>query len=290
MNLYENIIKTLSNFTNIEEKYIFLTLGTLLVFLIFSLLKKIGIRLIKLLKNEKHEYLCNKTFQISINIIECIMLLFVWDDYIKSLMTFISFISAAMAFAIRDIILNFFCGIYINIKKPFKVEDRIIIDNIKGDVMNISSMNFEILEIDSSQENGQSTGVIVTFPNSVVISKPIKNITKGFKYIWNEMFIKIKIDCDLAKNKQEIYKIINNMDIVKNIPKKMQSQISNASTNYRIYFNKYEPMIYTKIIDNYIQLSLRYLIHPKKARFTESVIWNKIFLAYKENKIDLYID
>ena len=45
---------------------------------------------------------------------------------------------------IRELILNFFCGVYIQMKKPFKVEDRIEIDGIKGDVMNISSLNFEV--------------------------------------------------------------------------------------------------------------------------------------------------
>ena len=47
-------------------------------------------------------------------------------------------------------------------------------------------------------------------------------------------------------------------------------------------------MIYTKIVDNHVELTVRYLIHPKKARFVESVIWNKIYLAYKDEKIDLY--
>ena len=30
-------------------------------------------------------------------------------------------------------------------------------------------------------------------------------------------------------------------------------------------------------------------MHPKKSRYVESVIWNKIYNAYKEGKIDLYL-
>ena len=59
------------------------------------------------------------------------------------------------------------------------------------------------------------------------------------------------------------------------------------STN-RIYFNQYDPMIYTKIVDDHVELTVRYLMHPKKARYVESVIWNKIYLAYKDKKINLY--
>ena len=217
------------------------------------------------------------------------MLLFVWENYIKNLITLISFLSAALTFALRDIILNFFCGMYIKIKKIFKIEDRIQIDDIKGDVTNISSLEFSILEINSKQENGQSTGVVVTFPNSVIFSKPIKNYTKLFKYIWDEMVIKVPIDCDLVSTKKELYRIINSNEIVKLIPKKMEKQINHTNDDFRIYYNKYEPMIYTKIVDDYIELTIRYLIHPKKARYVNSVIWNNIITSYKDKKIDLYI-
>jgi small-conductance mechanosensitive channel len=154
--------------------------------------------------------------------------------------------------------------------------------------MNISALNFEVLEISTKEENGQSTGVVVNFPNSIVFSKPVKNINKGFKYVWNELVIKVKLDCDLVSNKQEIYKIVNNIETIKSIPRKMKSEISNTNMDNRVYFNKYDPIIYTKIVDGHVELTVRYLMHPKKSRYVESTIWNKIYLAYTEGKIDLY--
>ena len=66
----------------------------------------------------------------------------------------------------------------------------------------------------------------------------------------------------------------------------MENQINNAITDYRIFYNKLKPIIYTKVVDDHIELSVRYLVHPKKARNVESDIWNKI-LASKE-KIELF--
>ena len=227
-------------------------------------------------------------FKVVVNVMQILVLLFIWDDYIRDLMTLISVVSAAMTIALRELILNFFCGLYIQMKKPFKVEDRIEIDGIKGDVMNISSLDFEVLEISTKDERGQSTGIVVTFPNSVVFSKPIKNITKGFKYIWDEITVNVKLDCDLSSNKQTLYKIVNELEVVKNIPRKMKEQINSINTENRIYFNQYNPIIYTKLVDNHVELTIRYLMHPKKSRFVESVIWNKIYLAYKDGGIDLF--
>lgn len=290
MEIFNNFCKYLSELTTIKEDYISLTLSTIIVILVFVFLKKVGKKIIQKKAFGRKEYLLNQAYQIILNTIEVVFFVFIWGEYIQSLMTLISFTSAAMTIALRELILNFFCGIYIKMKKPFQVEDRIQIKDIKGDVMNISSLNFEVLEISTKEENGQSTGVIVTFPNSIVFQEPVKNLNKGFKYIWDEQTVKLKLDCDIVKNKQELYKIVNNIEIIKNIPKKMKVEISNVNTTNRVYFNKYDPIIYTKIVDSHIELTIRYLMNPKKARYVESVIWNKILLGYQNKTIDLYTE
>ena len=290
MEFFDKICKYISNLTTINESYIALVLATSIVILLFSFFKKIGKRTIRKKIEGRKEYVINQAVQIILNILEVVFLLMIWSEYIQSLMTLISVTSAAMTIALRELILNFFCGIYIKMKKPFQVEDRIEVKGIKGDVMNISSLNFEVLEISTKEEHGQSTGVIVTFPNSIVFSEPVRNLNKGFKYVWDELTVKVPIDCDLVKNKQELYKIVNNIEIIKNIPKKMKAQINDINTTNRVYFNKYDPTIYTKIVDNHIELTIRYLMHPKKGRFVESVIWNKILEGYKDKRIDLYME
>lgn len=288
MEFFDRFCKYLSDLTTINQTYISLILSTTIIVVLFAFFKKIGKRTIRKKIEGRKEYLINQAIQIILNVAEVIFLLFIWGDYIQNLMTLISVTSAAMTIALREIILNFFCGIYIKVKKPFQVEDRIEVKDIRGDVMNISSLNFEVLEISTDEKHGQSTGVIVTFPNSIVFSEPVRNINKGFKYIWDELTVKVTMDCDLVKNKQELYKIVNNIEVIKNIPKKMKAQINDINTTNRVYFNKYDPTIYTKIVDDHIELTIRYLMHPKKGRFVESVIWNKVLESYKEGRIDLF--
>lgn len=288
MKIFDDFCGFLSVKTFISKGIISSILLTVLVFVSFYLVKVITTKVIKKLKSGREEYFLNQSIKVLLNVIEVLFLLLVWGEYVKDLMTLISIISAAITIVLRELILNFFSGLYIKIKKPFKVEDRIQIEDIKGDVMNISSLNFEILEVSSKEENGQSTGIVVSFPNSVVFSKPVKNINKGFKYIWSEITVNVRLDCDLVSNKQEIYKIVNSLETIKNIPKKMKNQVNEINTENRIYFNKYEPIIYTKIVENHVELTVRYLMHPKKSRYVESVIWNKIFLGYRDGKINLY--
>lgn len=278
----------ISNLTSINEEYIILILKSILFFLALYIIKKIGLRIIKHANNSKNEYLYTQKFKVLITIINLIIFLFLWGKYINNFLTVISLISAGFTIALRDLIFNFFSGIYIKLKKPFVIEDRIEINNYKGDVVNINALNFEVLEVNNENFIGQSTGVITHIPNSTIFNYPLRNYNKAFKYIWNELTIKVPLNSDISKTKGIIYKIVNSNEIIKSIPAKMKKQINNISSEYRIYYNHYDPIIYTQIIDDHIELTVRYLIHPKKARYVNSTIWNKIIEAYNKKEIELY--
>lgn len=281
-------IEKISKLFNIDEIYIGLILKTIIIIFLILVVEKIGIRIIKQTRDSKKEYNYTKKYKLIIRIIILSAIIIVWGKYIKNFLTLISLVSAAFTIAIRDLIFNFFCGIYIKIVKPFVVEDRIEINGYKGDVVNINTMNFEILEVSNVDTTGQSTGIIIHLPNSIIFNYPLKNYNKAFKYIWDEITIRIPLDYDVNKAKKVLYKIVNSNEIIKKIPPKLKKQINNVSNSYRIYYNQYDPIIYTKIKEDHIELQIRYLIHPKKARYVESIISNDILLAYKNGEIEIY--
>lgn len=281
-------IEKISKLFNIDEIYIGLILKTTIIIFLILVVEKIGIRIIKRTRDSKKEYNYTKKYKLIIRIIILSAIIIVWGKYIKNFLTLISLVSAAFTIAIRDLIFNFFCGIYIKIVKPFVVEDRIEINGYKGDVVNINTMNFEILEVSNVDTTGQSTGIIIHLPNSIIFNYPLKNYNKAFKYIWDEITIRIPLDYDVNKAKKVLYKIVNSNEIIKKIPPKLKKQINNVSNSYRIYYNQYDPIIYTKINEDHIELQIRYLIHPKKARYVESIISSDILLAYKNGEIEIY--
>ena len=282
-----NLLKTIDYIVNlnINNKYVILIVLTIFTLgigrLIIHFIKKQLIRI----NNNRIKYKVLQFVKIVINVSEFLIIYLLWENNIKNVITLISFISAAITLSLKDIIFNLFAGIYIKINKPFKLEDRIEINGNKGDVINIGTFTFEILETNEEYGN-QSTGIVLTIPNSLIFSHPIKNLNKGFKYIWHEMNVNLSIDADITESKKILYKIINNIDLIKVIPTKMKNELKN-NTTYRMYFNKYDPVIYTEVKDNHIILKIRYLVNPKKARIVESYIWNEILKEYKNNNIEL---
>ena len=289
MDFFKNFSIALSKLTGISQEPILLFTYSVIAIVIISLMARGLIFLnIQFNKNERSLYLFNKKVNVVKIILEFLIIAFIWGDYIDNVITLIGFVSAAFTFAIRDVIVNFLAGIYISIYKPFRLEDRIEVSGIIGDVVNTNSLNFEILEVSSKEEGEQSTGIIVQIPNAKIFSEPIKNYTRAFKYIWSELEVKIKLDANLENNKKVLYEIVESNDIVKRIPKKMQQELNDAIGDYRIYYNNLHPIIYTKLTDEYVNLTIRYLAHPKKARHIESQIWNKIYEFAKSNKLELY--
>ena len=288
MKYVDKINKIISSVTGMEGPYANLIIDTLLIIIFVKVVQKVSYFFFsKIFKKNKTRFNFRKKVSFVCNIFLVFIIIIIWEDFLLKFITLFSFVTAAIAYSLRDTIINFFAGIYIRLAKPFQVEDRIMICNHIGDVVNISNLSFEVLEVNS--DTFQSTGSIVHIPNSKVISEPLINYVKVFKYVWNETEVKISINSDIKKVKGILYSIVNNNDIIKSIPSKMINELNNNSS-YRIYYNKLEPIIYTNIKDKYVSMNIRYLVHPKKKRNVINEINNQLLKLNEEGKISLYIE
>lgn len=288
MKYVDKINKIISSVTGMEGPYANLIIDTLLIIIFVKVVQKVSYFFFsKIFKKNKTRFNFRKKVSFVCNIFLVFIIIIIWEDFLLKFITLFSFVTAAIAYSLRDTIINFFAGIYIRLAKPFQVEDRIMICNHIGDVVNISNLSFEVLEVNN--DTFQSTGSIVHIPNSKVISEPLINYVKVFKYVWNETEVKISIDSDIKKVKGILYSIVNNNDIIKSIPSKMINELNNNSS-YRIYYNKLEPIIYTNIKDKYVSMNIRYLVHPKKKRNVINEINNQLLKLNEEGKISLYIE
>ena len=284
MNYFKKIIKILSIITDINYIYLypfFMSLFILFISRIFLL----TLKYILLYFNNKKSYILYKRINLFVNMFYIIVLFIIWESFINNIITLISFISATITLALKDIIFNYFAGIYIKVNKPFTIDDRVEVNGIKGDVIALNTFDFEVIEIG----NYQSTGRIINIPNYIVLLEPIKNYNKNFKYIWEELIIKFNLNVDIPYTKKLLYEIINNNEIIKNINNK-KNNIKSLTFNERLYFNKVSPYIYLKVVDSHIEFYIRYLVYPKNSRMVEDYFWTKVLELYNSNKLSLFIE
>ncbi len=110
----------------------------------------------------------------------------IWRDDVKSLLTFLGLLTAAIAIALRDPALSLIGWFYILFRRTFEVGDRIEIEGHIGDVIDISLFQFTLLEVGNWVSGEQTSGRILHVPNNKVFTAVFANYTDEFPYGWHE--------------------------------------------------------------------------------------------------------
>ena len=203
-----------------------------------------------------------------------VFLINTWLNIFGSVATFLGLISAGIAIALKDPLVNMVGWGFILIRQPFKVGDRIQIGKIAGDVIDIRLFQFSINEIGNWVDADQSTGRIVHIPNGVVFTEPQANYTEGFQYIWNEIPVLITFESDWKKAKQILKDIVNHHGVM--LSNEAEKQIKEAAKKFLIFYSILTPTVYTSVKDSGVMLTMRYMCNPRERRTIEEKIWEDV--------------
>ena len=201
-----------------------------------------------------------------------------WIPGLQTLATFLGLLTAGIAIALKDPLSNFAAWAFIVWDRPFEVGDRIQIGAHAGDVIDLGLMRFTLNEIGNWVNADQSTGRIIHIPNGRVFTEPLANYDKGFKYIWNEVPVLITFSSDWKKAKEILAAIA--VRHAEHLTEQAEEELLSASRQYLINYRKLTPIVYTKVVDSGVQLTMRYLIEPRKRRGTEHAIWEAILTEF----------
>lgn len=242
--------------------------------------------ILKRIADVKSHYQWRKVANTTFVILGIIIIGRVWYEGVQSIVTYLGLLSAGIAVALKDPISNFAGWIFIVSRKPFEVGDRIQIDNIAGDVIDLTAFQISILEIGNWVQADQSTGRIIHIPNGKIFTSELANYDKGFKYIWNEIPVLITFESDWQKAKDILLTIAQTKG--ENITSSMERQIKRAARKFMIYYRNLTPIVYTNVKASGVELTIRHLCETRKRRGYTEAIWEDILREFAKHKdIDL---
>ena len=201
-----------------------------------------------------------------------------WFAGVEALATYLGFLSAGLAIALKDPVSNLAGWAFILWRRPFEVGDRIQIGPHAGDVIDLGLFQFTLNEIGAWVQADQSSGRIIHVPNGKVFTDPVANYNKGFRYIWNEVPVMVTFESDWRKAKHILTTIA--VKHAEHLTVQAEQELLAASQQYLINYRKLTPIVYTKVTDSGVQLTIRYLIEPRKRRGTEHAIWEEILTEF----------
>lgn len=108
-------------------------------------------------------------------------------------------ISLILGFALQAPITSFIGWIYILVKAPYRVGDRIRMGDATGDVIDVSYLDTTLWEVGGEHVSTyHPSGRLIKFANSNVLSSTIFNYSWPlFPYIWNDIKFQIAYQSDL---------------------------------------------------------------------------------------------
>lgn len=205
----------------------------------------------------------------------------IWFTGFRSLATYLGLVSAGIALALREPVVNIAGWFFIMGRRPFVVGDRIEINGISGDVIDQQLFHFTLLEIGNWVDADQSTGRLVHIPNGDAFNTPLYNYTRGFPYIWNEIPVLITFESDWRAAKQILQAIAD--ELGRPLTGAAERALLEASRRYLIFYSTLSPAVYTAMQPSGVLLTIRYLCEVRRRRGSSEAFWERILEAVGEH-------
>jgi small-conductance mechanosensitive channel len=230
------------------------------------------------LDDPARRYIATKTVGYLLGLVSALALLRIWLGGFSGLLASVGIISAGLAIALHAPLTNLAGWVFLAIRRPFVVGDRIQIGDHSGDVIDLRLFAFSLVEIGNWVDADQSTGRILHIPNGQVFQQTVANYTQGFNFIWDEMPVTVTFESDWRKAKKILTEIIWRHNVIES--EHAQSEVRRAASRFMIKYEHLTPIVWTSVADIGVTLTIRYLTDPRRRRSTENAIWEDVLEAF----------
>lgn len=235
--------------------------------------------------NTKDRYYWTRSSRYIAGILSFLVIIGIWINEFRSIATILGLLTAGLTIALKDPVVNIAGWIFLLVRRPFSIGDRIEIGSLKGDVIDIRMFQFTINEIGNWVDSDQSTGRIIHIPNGKIFTEPQMNYTQGFSHIWNEIGVLVTFESNWQKAKKILEEIV--VKHAAHLTEAAEKTLREASRKYLIMYTTLTPIVYTSVKDSGVMLTMRYLITPRRRRTSEQSIWEEVLESFsKSNDID----
>jgi small-conductance mechanosensitive channel len=220
------------------------------------------------LDNAVYKYNLNRVARLVVwLVIAFFVLTILFQNWYTAVVSF-GLISLVLGFALQTPITSFIGWVYILVREPYRVGDRIRIGTATGDVIDVGYLDTTLWEFGGDYLSTEHpSGRVIKFPNSNVLNTPVYNYTWPlFPYIWNEIKFHVAYNCDLeyvAATMQEVAEQEVGEEMMKQV-RVFRELLAQTPVNQLEVQER--PVVMFRVAENsWLEVIVRYLVHPKEA-------------------------
>lgn len=253
------------------------------ILLVSHYLKKLPYRFTR---EGKNLYYFRKLISFSSGLIIVLIILLNFVGDFGSFTAVVGLAGAGLAIALQDPIVSLVGWFLIVGKFGVSVGDRVEINGVKGDVLDIGLLRIAVMEVGNWVSAEQATGRVVFFPNSFIFKNHYFNYNTGNSFIWDEIRITVTYESDWKKAREIVESVA--IRVSQSFVDEARIQQEQAARRFHINLGPLTPYVYVSIAESGVDLLLRYLTAIRKRRSTQDEICREVLEAFnREPDIDL---
>jgi small-conductance mechanosensitive channel len=190
--------------------------------------------------------------------------------------------SIIVGLAVQTPAKSFIAWIYILVRQPYRVGDRIKIDDATGDVIDVGYLDTTLWEFGGQYlSTDHPSGRVIRFPNEKVLNSIVYNYSWPlFPYIWNEIKFNVAYGADLEFIAQTMQKIteeelgeemMRRVEVFRELLSK--TPVDELEVHER-------PRVIFRVNDNtWLDAIVRYVVPPREAGRIKTRLIKKLLAA-----------
>src|SRR5215468_5518765 len=269
-NIMEHLFKHIGALP-VTTKLVYSVLGVILIWKAFRLLeRKLPLRF----GYGDQRYRVRKVLTATAYLIIFIFITVLFADRLKHLGFAGGLLGAGIVVALQDVVSSLGGFLAIGISNLYRVGDRIQVNETKGDVVDISVMRTTVMETGNWVSGDLYNGRIVRIPNSSVLKGLVFNYSQGFRYVWDEIKVRLTSKSDHQLAREMLLRVAG--ETVSDYQVEAQGSWNRITENYRIENPLLEPIVTLQANGGALEFSLSYIVDYTKRTIVKDQLSPKI--------------
>jgi len=208
-----------------------------------------------------------------------VIIAIIWLPTGNNLAIALGILGAGLAIASQEMIGSLVAGLNIWVGNLYRVGDRVRIGEVIGDVMDISLLRTTVMEVGEWVKADQYTGRVVTVANRVVWVNPVYNFTQHWGYLWDEITLPITYESDWQRAAELMLE--HGQTYTAELQADAEAGLSRLVDRYPLKESKVEPTLYLAMTDNWIEMTLRFVVDAQERRRVKDHLHRELLLNFQ---------
>ena len=256
--------------------------GTVLIVVVLGLARAVSVYALGSIEDASTRFTLQRVLHLGVAVLIAL---------IAASIIFVNWYAALTALGIGSIIIglavqtpmkSFIAWIYIVVRQPYRVGDRIEIDDATGDVIDVGYLDTTLWEFGGQYISGDHpSGRLIKFPNEKVLDELVYNYSWPlFPYIWNEIKFHVAYNSDLEFISSTMQKITQ-----EELGEEMMKRVNIfrdllARTPVDELEVREQPRVIFRVSENtWLEAIVRYVVSPREAGRVKTRLIKKLLAA-----------